>query len=131
MITKFNYDNLLWIKNILEEFGNMSGLVCNVEKTVLLPIGINHLVDARIQGLGFSIAETVTILGLKINRNGFTDDNLLSIMEKISFWSPFNLSLPGRINIAKTMLYSQINYFGCVLPIADDMIAEYDKLIAD
>jgi hypothetical protein len=33
LIVKMSYENLLRIKNILEDFGIMSGLVCNVEKT--------------------------------------------------------------------------------------------------
>ncbi len=39
LIVKMNHENLTRIKTILEEFGIMSGLVCNVEKTSILPIG--------------------------------------------------------------------------------------------
>jgi hypothetical protein len=39
------------------------------------------------------------------------------------------LSLPGRINIAKTMLYSQINYLGCVLPIPEQTALVLENLI--
>ncbi len=38
MIVKLTYDNLLRIKNILEEFVLKSGLICNVEKTVLMVV---------------------------------------------------------------------------------------------
>jgi hypothetical protein len=43
----------------------MSGLVCNVEKTVLLHIGTNEDFDERMRDLGFIIADKVTILGLR------------------------------------------------------------------
>jgi hypothetical protein len=41
----------------------------------------------------------------------------------------FNLSFPGRINIAKTMLYSQINYLGCFLPVPLNLITTWENLI--
>ncbi len=135
MLTKLDYNSLLRVKNILEEFGAISGLVCNVEKTMLLVIGDNAEVDNRIENLGFVIAKKVTILGLEINSNGFMIDSVNNITTKIKnqigIWKRFNLSLPGRINIAKTMLYSQINYLGCFLPISVDMMGVWDKLITD
>jgi hypothetical protein len=125
----------LYIKTVLEEFGNLSGLVCNVEKTVILPIGNNVNDDERIAMLGFKLVETVTILGLEINGNGFTEGNFESITQKIrnqlGTWRPFILSLPGRINIAKSMLYSQINYLGCFLPMPIATTRTIDTLITD
>ncbi len=135
MLVKLSYENLSRIKSILEEFGNMSGLICNVEKTVLLQIGTNEQIDPRITELGFSIVDKITILGLKIDRTGITDDNMQAIRTKvlnqIAVWRPFNLSLPGRINIAKTMLYSQINYLGCFVPMSERIISELENLIVD
>ncbi len=111
----------------------MSGLVCNVDKTVLVPIGVEAEIDNRIRELGFVISDKVTILGLEIDRNGHTNDNFVKLVEKIRMqirtWLPFNLSLPGRIAIAKSMLYSQINYLGCFLPIPEAVITECDTLI--
>jgi hypothetical protein len=135
LIIKLTYENILYIKTVLEEFGILSGLVCSVEKTVLLPIGNNVNVDERITTLGFKLVETVTILGLEINGNGFTERNFECITQKIrnqlGIWRPFNLSLPGRINIAKSMLYSQINYLGCFLPMPNIVISTLDSLIVD
>ncbi len=135
LIVKLNYNNLLRVKQILEEFGLLSGLVCNVEKTILMPIGIQANIDERIINLGFVISDSVTVLGLKINRNGCLMENFTKISDKIRgqimHWKPYNLSLPGRINIARSMLYSQINYLGCFLEIPDNFQAEYDKLITD
>ena len=37
------------------------------------------------------------------------------IAKIINFWSRFYLSLPGRINIAKTLILSQISYLGCII----------------
>ncbi len=73
----------MYIKTILEEFGNLSGLVCNVEKTVILPIGNNANFDDRIVTLGFQLADKLTILGLEISNKGFIEKNFDNIVNKI------------------------------------------------
>jgi hypothetical protein len=49
-----------------------------------------------------------------------------STVEKVTkitrFWSRFWLSLPGRINIYKTMCLSQINYIGCLVGPTDEQL---------
>jgi hypothetical protein len=133
MIVKLEFDTIVRIKSILEQFGTLSGLLCNVDKTTLLPIGENLQIDNRIRELGFIIAEKVTILGLELDRNGVTDLNFSRVSEKIRSivgnWIPYNLSLPGRINIAKSLMYSQINYLGCFLPFPAEYINTIDSII--
>jgi hypothetical protein len=112
----------------------LSGLECNVEKTTLLQVGEHSPVTQEIAALGFSVVDTVTILGLKIVGSGAdTGDSLnnirVKLQKQVSHWSRFNLSLPGRITIAKTMLYSQINYLGCFLPIPENMMDVYSNVI--
>jgi hypothetical protein len=53
------------------------------------------------------------------------------VRNKVTFWTRFNLSLPGRIDIAKTMIYSQLNYIGCFLPLSDELIANVQNQIID
>ena len=109
--------SLTRIKDILEDFGNVSGLVCNVEKTCLMQIGSDLPIQREIIDLGYNI---LTILGMQ--GGGDPDKNFHNIRGKVNsqvlFCSRFNLSLPGRICIAKSMMYSQINYLGCILPLA-------------
>ena len=109
--------SLTRIKDILEDFGNISGLVCNVEKTCLMQIGSDLPIQREIIDLGYNI---LTILGMQCG--GDPDQNFHNIRGKVNsqvlIWSRFNLSLPGRICIAKSMMYSQINYLGCILPLA-------------
>jgi hypothetical protein len=135
LLIKLDYNSLLRVKLIFEEFGRISGLVCNVVKTMLLVIGDDRHIDNRIENLGFVIAKKVTILGLEIDNNGYVVESLHKITTKISnqisIWRRFNLSLLGRINIAKTMMYSQINYLGCFLPIPRQLLADWDNLITD
>jgi hypothetical protein len=135
MLIKLEFETLSRIKLILEQFGDISGLRCNVEKTNLLPLGNNINMDARIYDLGFNIVDSLTVLGLEINSNGATDKNFSRVVDKITSlianWRPYNLSLPGRINIAKSMLYSQVNYLGCFLSFPSEYLERIDKAITD
>jgi hypothetical protein len=135
MLIKLEFDTLSRIKEILEHFGIISGLRCNVDKTNLLPIGENIIIDNRIHELGFNIVDNLTVLGLEIDRNGATEKNFSRVTDKIKAlianWKPYNLSLPGRINIAKSMLYSQINYLGCFLDFPPECISNIEKAITD
>jgi hypothetical protein len=123
LATLMEYSSLSRVKKILEDFGKLSGLECNVEKTSLMSIGSEDQIPNDILSLGFSVEAEVTVLGLKL-KNGFNDftDVWNGISEKvqrqINHWSRFNLSLPGRISIAKCMMYSQLNYLGCFIPIS-------------
>jgi hypothetical protein len=118
---------------ILSEFFQLSGLECNVEKTVLMPINPDPVSD-EIISLGFEIKNNMTILGMKLKNNGdFIIENGEIITEKIqkqiNYWSRFNLSLPGRITIAKSMLYSQINYLGSFIDFGSQLYARWEDMI--
>jgi hypothetical protein len=51
------------------------------------------------------------------------------VQTQINIWSRFNLSLSGRINIAKTMMYSQLNYNGCFLPLELNKLTNLEEKI--
>jgi hypothetical protein len=122
VLTAMEVGSLSRIKDILVSFGNISGLECNVEKTILMQVGSDLPIEQNILNLGFDVKNEITLLGLiiegdtgsfEISFNKITQ----SIAKEKNFWLRFNLSLPGRIAIAKSMLYSQINYLGCFLPV--------------
>jgi hypothetical protein len=62
---------------------------------------------------------------VKTNANQITR----KISENVAKWGRFGLSLPGRILIAKSMLYSQINYLGCFLPFTAEDFGSWENLI--
>ncbi len=115
LMTEFNLHHL---RNILNNFGSISGLICNFDKTVVMPIGTPN---AAVKSYaGFSLCDSVKLLGMPINNElNNTDDIFISLGEKILnltlFWSRFKLTLSGRIAILKTLLLPQINYLGCFL----------------
>jgi hypothetical protein len=117
------------VKKNLTSFGTMSGLLCNFEKTHLMPIGRELTPDLVkvVNELGFGIVSSVKLLGMEIDSNlESLNQNFKNIIGKItnliSFWERYRLSLPGRVLIAKTFLVSQLNYLGCfLLPCEDDL----------
>jgi hypothetical protein len=112
----------------------LSGLECNVDKTTLLQVGDVGVISQEIVELGFAVINEVTVLGLTVSGPGADFSGSLNkicdkLQSQVVHWSRFNLSLPGRITIAKTMLYSQINYLGCFLPINSRIMGEYELII--
>jgi hypothetical protein len=51
------------------------------------------------------------------------------IRQLIGSWDRFNLSLPGKIGVAKTMLLSQIGYLGCIITPSTDQLRIMQNLI--
>ncbi len=122
MLTTMEVGSLSRVKNILADFGNISGLECNVEKTILMQVGSDLPIEQEIKDLGFDIKREITLLGLIIENDSGTFEKSFSklttnIQREINFWNRFYLSLPGRIAVAKSMLYSQLNYLGNFLPL--------------
>jgi hypothetical protein len=134
VLSSLNRNSLARTKKILENFGTLSGLECNVEKTTVLCI--NSAVPDFVREVGFTAVDSVTILGLEIEGDTGKFDNSFEkicqkIQKNIAVWRRFNLSLPGRICIAKTMLYSQINYLGCFLEIPQNFTKRMSDLITN
>ena len=110
------------LTEVLKCYKKLSGLECNIEKTAIMQVGDDSPPAAGILDLGFSFIDTLIILGTKISKDSLCqEENVKIIQEKVKkqvrYWSRFCLSLPGRITIAKTMMYSQLNYFGSFLPL--------------
>jgi hypothetical protein len=136
VLCKYDDDSFARIKNVLEDFATISGLECNLEKTNVLVIGEQINDFSAITNHGFVQKNSLKILGMSISNN--LEDNITEgaghirrkLVEKITTWGRFNLSLPGRIQIAKTMLYSQVNYLGCFLPFPMETLADWELLIS-
>jgi hypothetical protein len=133
-LLKLEFETLSKLKKVLHDFGMLSGLECNVDKTTLLQVGDASPISQEIVDLGFAVVNEVTVLGLRISGPGADFGGSLNkicenLQSQVLHWSRFNLSLPGRIAIAKPMLYSQINYLGCFLPIDPHIIGEYELII--
>ena len=113
-------ENILNVKTFLDDFGKLSGLIINIEKTQVLPINVSPNFSENIAETGFSIVKNLTILGLDISEIFYLEEtNFNKLMVKIRgmllFWAKFKLSIVGRINITKIYLLSQIGFSAPVL----------------
>jgi hypothetical protein len=133
-LVKAEVGTLNRLKAVLEAFGKISGLECNVDKTTLLQVGTDEPLPDSVANCGFTVVEEVTVLGLTLRGPGAdTVGNLTELTRKLEkqvrHWTRFNLSLPGRIAVTKTMLYSQINYLGCFMNVPTEFIDRYTAVI--
>jgi hypothetical protein len=127
-------ENLTRVKNVLFDFGDISGLETNVEKTTLMPIGcLDQAIPQDIKDLGFEIVTKMKCLGLRINNRAENltrhfEEKIQKIRQLIGSWNRYNLTLPGRISIAKTMLLSQIGYIGCFITPTENQLSVMQNL---
>ena len=83
-LVMMDLQTLTRIKSILTEFGILSGLCCNIEKTVLVPVGILELTPDEILELGFEIKDKAIILGMEISNDLHDMESCAETIEKKS-----------------------------------------------
>ena len=116
-------ENLRNAVKYLAEFAQISGLHCNLEKTSVIPIGSEmDITDENklCPDLNLSWETEFTILGFVIdNKLAKLNSNYEKCNEKVKSliikWRAYNLSINGRVTIAKAMLLPQYTYIGSVL----------------
>ena len=70
--------------SVLKNFEKISGLGCNVEKTVLMQVGDKTPIPHEISVMGLDIKNELTLLGTKIRNNGLCfETNINSTMDKV------------------------------------------------
>jgi hypothetical protein len=119
-ITIMEIGSLNRLKQILSDFGAISGLLCNFDKTAVMHVGNTDANLDFFQETGFELVQQVKLLGFIIDRNGLVSDEMYkkaraNICSIITQWSRFRLSLPGRIGIYKNLLLSQLGYYGSIV----------------
>jgi Reverse transcriptase (RNA-dependent DNA polymerase) len=125
-----NDSSLIAIKENLQNYENLSGLRCNVDKSQIMVLGCDdNFVPEPIQNSGFKIEKKIKILGVELTKNAQElsdnfDDCTRKILAIKHFWARFNLSLQGRIIIFKTFMLSQLGYLGCICSPANE---QYDR----
>ncbi len=135
-LSLFELESLKTLKQAMLDFGEFSGLKCNVEKTVLMQIGNIQPPPQEIIDLGFTFVESIRLLGMEIDQDlSNLDDNFVTVHNKIvnsvAYWSRYNLSLPGRINVIKSLMISLINYLGCFLMPKPATVNKIQKVLDD
>ncbi len=118
--TLFEYESLSTLKITLEKFASFSGLRCNTDKTVIMQVGYKIPISDEIAGLGFNFADSIHILGMDIdnelnNLDANFDKTIASLKKSIDYWDRYYLTLPGRINVIKSLLFPLVLYLGCFI----------------
>ena len=130
------HETITSILQCLNDFKHLSGLECNLNKTSITPIYLNPQ-NSLSKNIPFKIKNNFEVLGMVFSSNlqSSYEKNFTKILEKmaktISFWQKINLSLVGRITIAKTYLVSFLSYLGPHLSITDEHFKMIDSLICD
>ncbi len=98
--TLLEIESLQALQNILIDFAMISGLKCNRDKTVLMPIGPRVPVSNEIRDLGFCLKDSIHILGMDKDRDlEHLDENfektLANLKKCVQYWSRYNLTLTG------------------------------------
>jgi hypothetical protein len=134
-LTYFEYSDLAALKTDLELFRVLSGLKCNLDKTVILRIGdMESEPDPRIAQLGFTVEDECKLLGFTVSGGEETyGKNFQTMKEKvkktINIWKIFNLSLTGKLTIIKTLVYPILNYYLSILTPDPVWLNEIDTMI--
>ena len=145
-ILQYADDTTLFIKsesdlesalNIIDSFGNVSGLKLNRKKSVILPIGgferdyfstsnvrwLKNDEYIKIAGIYFGAKQEAS----KIDLNW--KSKIEDIMKVIKAWSHRHISLYGKIIICKTYLLSKINYIIQSLSLPSAVLDEIDRIL--
>ncbi len=116
----FEFESLNTLKNTLDLFASFSGLRCNTEKTVIMQVGYRIPISEEIAGLGFNFSDSIHILGMEIDSelerlDSNFDKTIASLKKSIDYWDRYYLTLPGRINLIKSLLFPLVLYLGCFI----------------
>jgi hypothetical protein len=101
-----------------------------------MQIGNKIPISQEIIDLGFDITDRVHILGMEIDSNlsnldANFDVTITNHKKCIDFWKRYNLSMAGRINVIKSLLFSQILYLGLFIMPSQEKLKKLQKMLDD
>jgi hypothetical protein len=134
VITLMQRECLMRLKVILDEFGEISGLLCNFDKTMVMNIGVQNNDLNFLQEIGFTPTEHIKLLGFQLGKDGLDHEAMFrnvirNICAIATQWSRFKLSLPGKINICKNLMLSQVGYTGSIANPSNETICEIQNIM--
>jgi len=101
---------------------------------MVMQIGAIIPLSHELASLGFNYANKIKILGMEIDQNlENLDSNYLAVEQKIrkakAYWERYNLSLPGKINIVKSLIISLLNHLGCILMPSTEKLSSIQSIL--
>ena len=128
-----NGEQILNALDIVMEFGQVSGLILNVNKTEGIWIG--SLSNCNIEIGGIKWPSYVRYLGVYIGHNkdecrALNWENKLDAFERLlDNWKTKHLTLHSKVNFLKTFALSKLVFSALMLPIPDGYVSKIEKLI--
>ena len=127
--------NLRGLVKIIRDFGTLSGLHANLDKTHVMPIGPNSDKDDILcPDLGLNWTNSFKLLGLDISSdlsllNINIEKKMLRVESLIISWEKRHLSTTGRVAIAKSILLAQLVYPMQTLDLDDQTLDKIEKML--
>jgi hypothetical protein len=120
------------ILEILDDFGKISGLQINREKTHIMVTGKEWEGMDNIEGI--AIQKECRLLGIVLDHKvQKLDKNWDKVIKTISgltnYWNQYNLTITGRVLVAKTFLLSQATFLMGILPLGEVHCKKIEQLI--
>jgi hypothetical protein len=129
-------EHLLYLRMFLLSFEAVSGLKINLDKSVLVPVGLVDNMDelAGILGCGVS-SLLLKYLGLPLGapfKNKSSWDEVVGKIERrLASWKRLYLSKGGRVTLIKSTLSNLPTYFLSLFPIPSSVANRIEKLHRD
>ena len=126
-------DSYITLFQVLECFGDCSGLKVNHEKTEMLALGNNTIQDMTFAR--HKVCEVIKILGvyfgydLKQRHDLNFTETLTAIKKSINLWKWRSLSLLGRIQIVKTFAIPKLMYRSSVIALPKGLAKEVNSIL--
>ena len=120
--------------NLLDTFAKVSGLIINVEKTEVMWIGKKMSSIEKIEFLPQTKA-SIKLLGVAIaeNEDMMSELNIEQKLRELSatfnLWNQRNLTIEGRILLAKSIGFSKFNYIASVINISKPFIKRIESCL--
>ena len=134
-MTCFLRDGVSYITlfQVLECFGDCSGLKVNHGKTEMLALGNNTIQDMTFAK--YKVCEVIKILGvyfgydLKQRHDLNSTEILKTIKKSINLWKWRSLSLLGRIQIVRTFAIPKLMYRSSVIALPKGLVKEVNSIL--
>jgi hypothetical protein len=91
-------------------------------------------IDQRILDLGFDIVDSCNLLGFTFSHNfdlgRLNEDKICDKIRKtIGFWTPFNLSIAGKVTVAKSLILPVFNYYATIINFGTGTVNRLEHMI--
>jgi hypothetical protein len=133
-LTLGNANSISPVLDLLQSFGNSSGLYINKDKTVGMLLGSLRGEKPPSKKLKFT-EKPIKLLGIRLSNNpkDIVYENfhskIESLIKQLHWWKARNLSLQGRILIVKSVGLSKFQYLASLLYIPENVIREINSII--